>query len=403
MNEQASRPRGGAGRRVILAGAVVAVGLAVVLLGPLALPGPRLPAAVLAPVAPLEVPPSASWQAVAAPPLAPRYGSVTGWVGGRLLLLGGHDGAPCPLQAGEECTLPPALRDGALYDPVADRWDRLPDLPVGVSVRGEEPASLASSILGRVAVSAGDTVHLFDTDSTLGWRAVPSPGDDAGLVWLPGEADRLAALLPCADEAGCPARLLRLDEAGGVWLPYGGGLGFDLPAGELSLVGVPELRSAAFSVARPGQDRLWVAWADLDPDPDDEVRPVVAAKTPVPVGAAGPFKLDTRVFGWAEPGGSTLWVWDSETDVWQELRAPEGGFRWWQDGAEFSGPADTADGVLLAGSRYDRARGGWKDLDGPPSGLRDPVVVTTWLSCFGFDPATRQYAAGCLAVDPAAR
>ncbi len=286
---------------------------------------------------------------------------------------------------------------------MTDRWTRLPDLPVGVSGRGEEPATLVSSTLGRVALRAGGTVHLLDTDSTLGWSAAPSPGEGAELVWLGGEADRLAALLPCADDAGCPARLLRLDEADGAWVPFGGGLGFDLPAGELSLVGDPYSRSAAFSVARPGQETLWVAWADVDPDADDEVRPVVAEQTPVPVGAEGPFQLDTRVLGWADPNGSTLWVWDSATDTWQQLQAPAGEFRWWQAGAEFSGPADTADGVLLAGSRYDKVRGGWKGFAGPPAGLRDPVVVPTWLSCFGFDPVTRQYATGCLAVDPAAR
>jgi hypothetical protein len=68
--------------------------------------------------------PTGTWRTIAAAPIAGRDGAAAVWTGRQLLVWGGHGRLP---GAG----LRP-LREGAAYDPAADRWQPIPTAPAGV-------------------------------------------------------------------------------------------------------------------------------------------------------------------------------------------------------------------------------------------------------------------------------
>lgn len=123
------------------------------------------------------------WARVAQAPLSPRENAALVWTGQEVVVFGG-DTTPCP--PGAACLEPdtPALRDGAAYDPRADRWRRIPDAPV---------PSLGSSVVvvdGAVyAVLRGRSrdrrVFASYTAADNTWRTLPAPPmdlDEAQLV-----------------------------------------------------------------------------------------------------------------------------------------------------------------------------------------------------------------------------
>ncbi|MGC3954416.1 MAG: hypothetical protein QM804_09235 [Propionicimonas sp.] len=376
--------------------AAAAVGLIVAVGIPLLNRADRIPAVPISPTttaAPAS--PDASWEELPPPPLTPRYGSLVGFHLGSYVVIGGQPGVPCPLVAADGCEPGAALADAAEYHPVSREWTRLPELPAGVSTRAAGGSASLTIAGSAAAVLTSERVYLLDLDGGTAWQTLPSPGEGAQLSWL---GDRLVAVLPCAAE--CPARILRFDPAAHAWQPAEP-LGLTLPAGKSTVARLPGLTNVlAVSVVRPGEDRLWVAAAEVALEPDDQATQVISTGTPVPAGAVGPIPLEGPEFGWAEPGGSTLWVWNYTENSWRTETAPaSGGFRWWQDGAEYAGPSWTGDGVLVAGQRYDAQQRAWAtDRTGPPAQLRDPVVLPTWFYCFGYDPAAGRYADGCYAA-----
>jgi hypothetical protein len=74
--------------------------------------------------------PAARWAEVAPSPLSPRTHTTMVWTGAEVLVIGG-DTFACPPGALCENPVDPPLADGAAYDPVANRWRRIADAPVG--------------------------------------------------------------------------------------------------------------------------------------------------------------------------------------------------------------------------------------------------------------------------------
>lgn len=98
------------------------------------------------------------WRPVAESPLSPREAPLTVTVGGKILVIGGSDGPPCPPNA--DCVAPPPpLSDGAAYDPATDTWTPIADAP------GPVGGGVDTSVV------VGDTVYVltmvFDEESTV--------------------------------------------------------------------------------------------------------------------------------------------------------------------------------------------------------------------------------------------
>lgn len=73
------------------------------------------------------------WTSLPESPLSPRHESLTGILGSGVLVVGGRNTPACP--PGAACGAPaePPLRDGAIFDPAAQTWTRIPDAPVPIT------------------------------------------------------------------------------------------------------------------------------------------------------------------------------------------------------------------------------------------------------------------------------
>jgi N-acetylneuraminic acid mutarotase len=87
----------------------------------------------------LAPPTTGRWRPIAAAPISGRDGAAAVWTGRQLLVWGGHRRVP-----GQG--LGP-MRDGASYDPAADRWQRIPDAPAGVQGTATGTAWTGTSLL----------------------------------------------------------------------------------------------------------------------------------------------------------------------------------------------------------------------------------------------------------------
>lgn len=74
---------------------------------------------------------TSSWHPIATAPIPGRLGAGVVWTGHRMIVWGGVSGT-----YGKE-----ARRDGAIYDPVADRWHRIRSAPAGVIGGGGQGAA----------------------------------------------------------------------------------------------------------------------------------------------------------------------------------------------------------------------------------------------------------------------
>jgi hypothetical protein len=71
------------------------------------------------------------WRTAADAPLGPRHGTAVAWTGDEVVLVGGDTEPPCP--PGADCAYSPRPGAGAAaYDPAADSWRELPDVPAPV-------------------------------------------------------------------------------------------------------------------------------------------------------------------------------------------------------------------------------------------------------------------------------
>lgn len=168
------------------------------------------------------------WRPLAAYPLGPRYGGRAVWTGRLLVVWGG-----ARAQEGED---PPALSDGAAYDPVADRWTRLP----------------ASPLAGRKVPLAAPTRNgvLLSWGFGSGNRAVGDSAvyDPASQKWTPAAPAPPTESAWCFDLAGCVGV-----DTGRRVVFAGEGLAYDPEADRWS-------RIAESPFANPFLDGKAVAW-----------------------------------------------------------------------------------------------------------------------------------------------
>lgn len=142
---------------------------------------PRLgdPSVPAAPVATPTVTPRAygQWTKIAPSPLSPRWEALGVWADGRYLILGGHSDFMCGPAA--RCVSPTWLNDGALYDPVTDRWTPITPLPLTVSY--ERPVTLGASVYLLIweEETGSSTLMRYDTERDA-WSTYPAPPGTSG-------------------------------------------------------------------------------------------------------------------------------------------------------------------------------------------------------------------------------
>lgn len=85
-----------------------------------------------------------AWRSIASSPLSPRFGETTVWTGDRMLVFGGYELGDLDCFGDPACVRPPEHRDGAAYDPVADSWSSIAELP--------------ADFVGAKALTVGDRV-----------------------------------------------------------------------------------------------------------------------------------------------------------------------------------------------------------------------------------------------------
>ncbi len=131
------------------------------------------------------------WRVLSPAPLPGRFGAVVAWTGEEAVVWGGSGGTPSTLRR---------LRDGAAYDPAADRWRKLPGAP---AIDG--PAPVAGAWSGtELVVWDGRNAIAYDP-SRNSWRVLPPAplSDDAAaaVVWTGDEVAVLGLDVPNRPDA----------------------------------------------------------------------------------------------------------------------------------------------------------------------------------------------------------
>ncbi len=140
-------------------------------------------AAGLPPDVPAQTGPAApaGWRPIACAPSAPRTGHGSTWNGREVVLWGGLP-LRGPDQQGDDLTAEDYPRQGLAYDPVADRWRRLPPAPLPGRSRPTVAAMgpLVLAVGGEVTeLQGGDVVTSYEVRRDA---AVYDPASDA---WRP--------------------------------------------------------------------------------------------------------------------------------------------------------------------------------------------------------------------------
>lgn len=329
---------------------------------------------------------SGRWRRIANSPLAARRDAKAVWTGSKLVVWGGraHDGGYLKT-------------NGAIYDPAADRWSRLPPSPIDdEQITDVQLLRLGDEVLIWARSLAGHTTAAYNLAERT-WRSIPAPRQRPGvtpqlvtlggtaLVW--GEnpegrpyASRLAAGDRLWTSAATPPRApspseafvaagaravawqgaeaVTFDSALNTWTalpeapPLGPGPPISAWTGDHLLVW--------HSGGRPGDEgrgALWTPgnpWRRLSP--------------PQPV-AAGASAVWT---GWGQDGQQLL--------VWGGLTQQSGGARGGNvaQPVRLGGTPPPDTGARLDGFAYDDALGLWENLPaGPLSPRYDHASVWT--------------------------
>ena len=313
------------------------------------------------------------WRPTAPPPLAPRFGSLTGWLDGQFYIIGGWvgHGAPCP--PGALCDMATSAGvDGARYDPSIDTWTPIADAPSGV---GGMPDP-AAAVNGNLFLQTWAPVPVASYDpATDQWTALPEVPSIGNLV-------SAGSVLLASTDYGSPAGYT-FDVASHRWTP--------LPAGPLD--------ACSGRQALPGGDRM-VLVANCDDRMalafyDPATRTWSARQTPEgAIAGLNPVYADGKLV-WPDqlsPVSSTQLpgIYDTTTQNWtptRELMAP--------GGLSYRGMMASTPHVVLAtglvaanGSLLDVHTGEWVRVpDAPVPDRYQPVVAAgpdSLLSCFGF-------------------
>lgn len=266
-----------------------------------------------------------TWRPMAASPLGARSGHEAVWDGDELVVWGGIETC-CPVDSIIHAP------DAAAYDPAADRWRTLPDVPEPWS--GDDGEALTVADEEEVLVWRRGRLGVLDDE---GWRAAPQP--------LPTPAPRSVSTAGPA-VVGYTAR-------GEVQLWFG--------------EGTDAMPGLAYDI----DDRSWRRLAALDP----------AQQTRLAPAEAGAWALR------ADEGGLRVSRYDVRADEWTELPRPPLEPRY---GATI---VDAPAGLVVWGGRDNQGNG---RRDGvvfgpppasPPTSARTPTTadapatpMTTFLS-----------------------
>lgn len=297
------------------------------------------------------------WTTLPDAPLEPRHAATGVWLDGRYVVLGGWSAPPCPANA--SCVSPedPPRRDGAVFDPAAGTWEKLPDAPVpltGAAVVLGSTLYVFTPDLGRP--DAPSTFLAYDSDDRS-WRTLPRP--KVNYPYLVA-TDRAVLAISGTDET-TPVRDFTFDPRRELWST--------LPDDSLG----PSFDRSALWV----DDRLLLMAHDLVPNPGSE-RPSLLRLA----------ELDRSGRTWSAPaetgilGGGAVWA--SGRVVWTSTDSADGGEvnNW---GRSYP------DGGIL-----DPATGRWSSLPEPPQAPGYPGLFMTvdGQAAVGghlLDPVTRTY------------
>ncbi|HEV7524188.1 MAG TPA: hypothetical protein VGP92_04445 [Acidimicrobiia bacterium] len=117
---------------------------------------------------------TARWRRLPTAPITARYGAVAAWTGSEMLVVGGLGAVPAPGNG--------ASVQGAAYDPAHNRWRRIPDAPVCVSVGVWVRTRL---VVGGNCSATPFRLASFDPHRNA-WTALPDPPDATQLAAVSG-------------------------------------------------------------------------------------------------------------------------------------------------------------------------------------------------------------------------
>jgi len=393
--------REGRGRWLAVAAAAAAVVTSLALLWPRAGAGP-LPAEPAA--SPSDTTsastsglPRDTWVRIADAPLSPRHASVTAWVDGVFLVVGGDETAPCPATA--DCIEPEHLvADGARYDPATDAWTPIADAPAAVAnpSGASNPYPQSAVLAGTLYVLGERSMLAYDVASDS-WRKLPLPSNSPVLT-LVGLDSGLAAFGYDAPTGGYEL----FDPGTGQWT------GHDAPGlpGPIGGATVAAGRLVVSGLVDGDLTRPWTAL--LDPATGATTRiedPGLEPQRPAPVG------LETSAGGravWAR-AKATAWLLDPATQQWTSVDVPEhtGAFSGRLAMLPVSFYVTVAGMVSLNGHLYDPVSGLWSATPDLPLPSDSPVLAAggdTVLACYGYvyseDAAEAGFGDDCYLLRP---
>jgi hypothetical protein len=328
---------------------------------------------------------SGIWRATAAPPLSPRYGSVTAWVDGGFVVVGGDATPPCP--ATWDCSWTSNyVRDGARYDPGTDTWSPIADAPVPlVALEGTANPYPLTAVLGDTLYVL--TTELVGTEALLAWdagtdqwRQLPLPADSPALT-LVAAGDQLLAIPPAGKGRG--DRYDLFNPATETWTSHVA-TGLPGPIGGVAVAG----DSVVLAGLVDGDlARQWVAVLDPSTGTAHEVAgPGLESQRPTPLGL--------RTVG----GGLAVWARAPEvvrflepaTGTWSKVSRPAkaGTFTGQSALLDVDWHLTVAGMVALHGHLYDPVSQLWSPTPELPVLPDSPLLVAgddSVLACFGFD------------------
>lgn len=395
-----------AGRWISLSIGVAAVGAAITLLMPQGLGEGPLPATPVQTSSPGVIPSGSpvvrgTWQPTSPPLLSPRRDAVKTWVDGSYLIVGGIDAAPCLSleDVGDpECPAePPALRDGARYDPVTDSWHSIADAPTGVLWPGATnyPVAVVGSTVYVVSVEDDRKVLAYDV-TTDSWQSIPSPEGLGMLVAVGG------LLVNLALDDDHPFRFDSYNPASQVWTSHDPDVipPSDAAVGLVGGVGATDnsLVFAAPNASMRTTDTLWVALVDVTTEKVTDLgwTPVSNQRSEaVAVGELVGFPRG----GWgADEPDSQAWFLDPDTQAWTNVDLPDEahGLTWSIGPYRRDWYLTTDTAIALRGRLYDPVAQSWIGIPDLPVPDQDPIVIggpDSILTCFGAENGT--YTGGC--------
>lgn len=391
-------PAARAARWIGAAAAAAAVVTATVLLwpgNPATGPVPAIPATTPSPTT------LGTWQKTAPSPLSPRHSSITAWVDGTFLVVGGDTTASCG--PAEDCLHPANLvRDGARYDPATNTWTKIADAPMALvndepipdahpltAVLGHTVYVITTSGSGQYGVRA-PRLLAYDADADR-WKELPSPA--AQPLNLVSTTDSVIAFTGTQGYES-------FDPAVGRWVRHHvNGLPQNIAGGVL--VG-GRLAVAGVLGHNPSKPDYWVGTVDLATDRATLIdRPASGMQRPMPAGvqtASGGFAVWGR-------SGSLVWLLDPATGTWTSVERPatSGTFSGTQQGVKASWFVTAAGMIALNGHLYDPETSLWSPTPALPVPGDDPVIASgpeSVLVCFGFDGTSGKAGKGCYHLRP---